>query len=214
MKIRILIALAGMLLSAGCLVEETRHTLYLEPDGSVTWTVLESGVRSTAGDRREGRNEEQEFLSLAGAAEQPIARALDQLRPSELRSHLLRTERPFTVFNEAWYPSLEKLAEEILAQLEIDGRFELHSDGDLEGFVLTLHWTDSEESDGEEIENLMPIVTELADYKLVLPAGRFVEAIGFEIVDDGVGAVPVALIDGDTQEEAESVTYSLTWAVE
>ena len=107
-----------------------------------------------------------------------------------------------------------RLAEEILAQLEIDGSFELHSDGDLRRFILTLHWADSHDADGEQVEGLLPLVTELADYRFVLPAGRFVEAVGFEIVDAGTGAIPFALFDEEAWEEVESVTYSLTWVIE
>ncbi len=55
MKHFIVITLAAVLAS-GCIVKETRHDLYLEPDGGLTWTVLETGIRAEGGkpeDRRE-----------------------------------------------------------------------------------------------------------------------------------------------------------------
>ena len=40
--------LAAAFLLQGCLVKETTHTLYLEEDGTLTWTVLEHAIRSDA----------------------------------------------------------------------------------------------------------------------------------------------------------------------
>ena len=35
-------------LASGCLIKDTTQTVYLEPDGTVTWSVLEKDVRSDA----------------------------------------------------------------------------------------------------------------------------------------------------------------------
>ncbi|MFQ5693816.1 MAG: nucleotide exchange factor GrpE, partial [Nitrospinota bacterium] len=62
------------LLMTGCLVGEATHTFYLDPDGTLTWSVLEHGIRSNADDPAERRAEE----SLAGLVEELVG-VLDDL---------------------------------------------------------------------------------------------------------------------------------------
>ena len=44
-KTWIILAALAAIPAAGCLVGERSHTLYLEPDGSVTWTATERDIR-------------------------------------------------------------------------------------------------------------------------------------------------------------------------
>ena len=145
------------------------------------------------------------------AGEHAISAALWQLDPYDLRSDLLRADRPFVVFNEAWYPSVEDLGREILLQLEIEGSFELEITEDGGRFVLRMYWHDGDVEDEETVDGLLPLLTELGDYKLVLAEGEFVEAHGFEIVEDCTAAIPLEPGEEEYGENG-ALIYSLTWA--
>ena len=101
-----LIACLVALMVAGCIVKETRHTLYLEPDGSLTWTVVEEQVRSDADTAEDREREESEYLALV-AGDYPVAAALSSLRGFDVRTNLVRERRPYLVVTEAGFDSVE-----------------------------------------------------------------------------------------------------------
>lgn len=206
-----LILLVGTTLAAGCLVGETTHTLYLDPDGSVTWNVLERNIRSDATDPAERRGEEDAYISRAWAAGHPIARALAGLGARSLDSRVLRPERPFTVMTEARFRALDELADEFVYQLGVAGSFDVETEGPLSRFVLSLH-PDEEEGE-EENEEVLALVADLDDYRIVLTRGRFVEATGFEISDDRTVAIPEELSEEEVTANDGALIYSLTWTL-
>src|SRR5262249_41614433 len=77
--------------STECLTRETVESIYMEADGTATWTVLERDTRS---DERNdaGQLEETDYIAAAFLGQHPMARALETLRP--LRIHTLRTTGP------------------------------------------------------------------------------------------------------------------------
>ena len=66
---RTLVLLVICVLTAGCLLKRTTHTLYLETDGTVTWTVLEADVRSSEDKASARREEEKDFLDRVASGE-------------------------------------------------------------------------------------------------------------------------------------------------
>ncbi len=70
-KMQAVLMLAGSgLLATGCLVGETTHGLYLDPDGGVTWTVRQQDVRSNSEERR--AEEEESFLANVRAGRHAV----------------------------------------------------------------------------------------------------------------------------------------------
>ena len=78
MRKLILVAILSVI-STGCLLKETSHTLYLRPDGAVTWSVLERDIRSDEADPDKRRSEEEAYLAAVAAGEHDVAKALDVL---------------------------------------------------------------------------------------------------------------------------------------
>jgi hypothetical protein len=212
MKNKLMIAvvtLALTLLAAGCLVGEVTHTLYLDPDGTITWSVLERDIRSDCADRAERRQEEESYISAAWSGSHPVGNALAALGPIDLETRVARGRRPFTVISEARFSSLEDLAWEILERLGARGNTWIETDGDVVRFVLLL---DAEQEDemGEDADVLDPLVADLEDYRLMLTAGHFVEAQGFELQSEDTVAVPLEVDEEKLEEEGVAV-FSLTW---
>jgi hypothetical protein len=199
----------GALLICGCLVSETTHTFYIEPDGSVTWTVLEKDVRSTEKDKDERSREEEAYISSARLEDHPVARAFELLDPFSLESHVLRQERPYTVFTTARFESLEVLSRNLLEALQVTGgTADVGTKDGLHHFVLTLpREVDGEENEDEE-SPLLALAEDLENYHIVLTNGRFVDAVGFELENDGTMAVPVEI---DHDGTGADLIYSLTW---
>lgn len=202
------LALMAALAAAGCLTGETRHTIVLETDGSVTWIVQEDGVRSTENDPAAREREEREFLRQAGAGEQPVAAGLDSLGARSLEVEVLRAERPFSVRTRARFRSLERLATRWLEALQMPGEIRVDEDEGTAGFRLTVTAEGEVAGESDEVDRVAPLLTDADDYRLVLGSGRFVEAVGFRISDDGAVAVPV---DDHCDDEATTCTFSLRW---
>src|SRR6185503_13056389 len=89
--------LAAALMLAGCLQKETTHTLYLAPDGGVSWMALEKDVRSDEKDPAARRAEEEAYIASATAGTHGIGRGLAALDPVDRRTHVLRARRPFVL---------------------------------------------------------------------------------------------------------------------
>ena len=103
---RILAMYLLLLTSTGCLLKETTHTFYLEPDGAIVWRVVEKDVRSDAESVDERRREEAAAeLEKANTLERSIAELgttnqrniEEQFRraKSEIMDAILRVVREF-----------------------------------------------------------------------------------------------------------------------
>jgi len=197
-------------LSAACLVRETRHVLYLDPDGAVTWTVMESGVRSDAQAPADRDGEEMEYLGQVKAGDHDIIRALAALGPRWVDSRTLRDERPFAVWSQARYDSVADLSQRILDRFRVPGQAACWRSGADSHFELVCHPELAPDGD-DEAKILYPLVEDLDAYHLVLTRGRFTHAEGFRI--DGDGRV-ATLMEPDEQAVKASggeFVLRLTW---
>ena len=209
---KLLTILATCLVVAGCLIEETTHTIYIEPDGAVTWTVSQAAVRSDKFSRAERAAEEREFVEAVRAGEHGVALALDRLAPQRLESRVERDARPYSVVTVARFARIDDLARRFLDLAGANGTVELRHEGDLVHFVMTCESEGSAESGDEDL--LLELVGDADDYRLMLSRGRFVEARGFEVSQDGAVAVPQAIDEDETKRNGGLLTWSLTWTVE
>ena len=208
---RKLIGMTGLLaatLSLGaCLYKETTHTLYLSPDGAVTWRTLEDMVRSDATEPGDRDADESGFLAPATAGTGDVARGLAALEPVRVRTRILRRERPFTVLTEAWFPSAESLANAIIAAFRIQGDAYVTRDGDAVTLHIHLDFRGIDADDEREgpVSNLLD---DLSAYRIVLTDGRFTGAAGFALDEGGTIARPSPAPDNASEQIFD---LSLTW---
>ena len=197
--------LCVLLASTACLQKETTHTIYLDPDGSIAWTVLEENVRSDEEDADRRLEEEQGYIESAWRTSHGVAAALEALGGRPV-ADLLRSERPFVVFTEARFFAIDRLARRFLEEAGIDGEAELRFEPQLTRFTLTC--AQDAVDDLDEDGRVVALIEELDRYRLVLTRGRFVEARGFRLEDGDTVAIPL-----DSGEDGPAV-YSLAWREE
>jgi hypothetical protein len=195
------------LLMTGCLVGETTHTFYLDPHGALTWSVLERNIRSDLDDPAERRAEEEGYIDSTWDGQHGVAQALEYLQPLELSWDVLRRTRPFSVLTEARFESPAHLAWTLMDQLGVRGDAWMETTADTTRFVMILE----AEQEGEDEEGCAVLFAlaadEFEDYRIHLTAGRFVDAVGFDIEGEENIAVPVEV----EEDEAGELVYSLTW---
>ena len=219
LKLMSMVAIAAV--ASGCLIKETSHTAYLDPDGTLTWTVLEKDVHSDEMNKEAWLEEEREYLEQVARNEHAVARSLYELYPSFVDSRIVRGERPYIVLTTARFSTIDGLFQRMLDQWEVPGRAVLETRDGWGRFTLTLRVEDlqdleDEEEEGAEDEEVDPENEEkdceigLWDLdRIVLTEGRFIEAIGFEI--DGSVAVPEEIDEEEIGQSGGELTLSLTW---
>ncbi len=209
---KLLIVAAMTLLASACLQKETRHTLYLEPDGSVTWIIDESNVRSDEKEQLARDREEAEFLALARSGRHPVAEALRELGAMGVYVSVQRADRPFRVSTEGSFVSIEHAVADLLGGLGLQAEASRDRQGPHTRVNVTVvlpEEEDDEESDSEGSEVLAALIEEAQNYRIVLTDGKFVEATGFKLEQDDTTAV---LVEPTDEALAEGVvSFSLTW---
>jgi hypothetical protein len=206
------VAMLGLLaLMSGCLVKDTTHTLYLEPDGRVDWTVLETDVHANGDDAAAVAAEEAGFLADVQAGEGGVYRALQSLEPLRADCRILRDERPFTVWNEARFDSLASVSQMILDRFHVPGQATLRTEGREICFELVCYPDAAADDAGEDAKPLEALVEDLDHYRVILTAGQFTEATGFRIEEGGRTAVPVAPDEAAVKAAGGAVRFTLRW---
>lgn len=190
-------AAMSMLLTAGCLIKEERHTWYLEPDSNtVTWVVLEQDIRSNAKTAPERTVEELDFWNAVQGDRHETARMFRELNATAIRTQVLRSRTPFGVQTEGVFPSIAALGQAVLALDSVSAQASstLERDGLASEWVWTIpaEWLDGE----------LPL-------RIVLVAGRFETATGFTLSADNRVAT-LERREGDPAE-AEMRMLKLRW---
>jgi len=193
----------------GCLTDETSHTLYLHPDGSITVSVLQLNIRSDGETAHARLKEENDFLVNAQGNAHPAAEELQELGAHSIRTTILRDKRPYAVLTEGRVASIELLIREIL--------------GDESGGQVHVNF------ENIDSEARLTITCECAPYladaaapcdelheafstePLILTEGRFIRATGFEIDDTRRRARLLSTDELDLNSNKTSVGYSLVW---
>lgn len=187
--------------TAGCLQKETTHTIYLAPDGAVSWVISELNVRSDEQEADKRIAEEQTFIGAALLGSHGAARGLAALRPEGLvRTTILRDERPFQVVTDARFTAVDRLLERLFTELGIRTSSSLTAVGSLATLRVQLDFSRplrERKSDAAEL------VEALDRFRFVLTDGRFDTATGFDLVD---GAS--ATLSSDWLERADLASES------
>jgi hypothetical protein len=95
---------------------------------------------------------------------------------------------------------------------------ELETEEDRSRLLITI-WPEADDEDqsseDDEVEGVSDEIAlaVLVECRIVLTEGRFVDAVGFEIVDGG-RAVKLAEVDFDDEDSGKPLVLSLTWMPE
>lgn len=178
-----MLAMAALLPAAGCLQKDTTETWYLEPDGRITWVVMESDVRSDAQTEYDRRQEEAMYGLAAKQDNHPMARALRQLGPIELKTIILRGDPPFSVRTEARFARIDALGQRLIERLGSIGTSVLRRDGAALEWTLTIRDPHATE-DAPIDDDLAELSNGMEALRVVLINGRMESAAGFEISSD------------------------------
>jgi hypothetical protein len=209
-KTAVLGVVLATLCSAACLQQQTGHTLYLSPDGAVTWTATERDIRSDADDPAERMREEQEFLNRLMAGDHPMLTAVRTLEPSSSRVRFIRRERPYTVLTEARFERADSLMQRLLDAVKVHGTATLTRDGDATSLAIVFE-VPREEPDSSDESPIAPLIDFDEPYRFVLTAGRFLPSEGFAIESGG----STAALDEEWMNEhckpGATVKLSLNW---
>lgn len=167
----------ALVISTGCLVKDSRHTWYLEPDGSVRWVTLEQYVRSDAGDPAERDREERRYLDAARRHASSAAEDLATLGATEISTQILRDRVPYAVLIQGRFASLEQLGLGLLDQMSGTGRSRIQVDGEIREWAF--------EVPSPRFPDDLDFSCGPEDLRVVLATGRFVAAEHFTLSADG-----------------------------
>jgi hypothetical protein len=201
-------------LSTGCLVKDTSATLCLEPDGAVTWTVLEKNIHATGDTPADRQHEEDEFMSLVAADKHPKAVAFRTLGGLNVRTDVVSSHWPFAVLTEARFPDVAQIFQKLFDRIpELNGRSTLERDGNRTTWRITIEYdADAAQSESKEDETAGVLFDYFDDRQpvCVMRHGQFVDAVGFDITDDGRVAKIKQMDDHDWDKDP-TLVLSLTW---
>lgn len=204
-----------LLPSLACLEIQGSHTIYLAADGSVVWSVLEQEIRS---------EQAEEFLDRVADSEHIAARALEVLYPSSLTTRVLREETPQAILTEAHFPGIDRVFQNLFTFYELPAYVELRIEEERARLEIRF-WTNPDETEEEEedrndrraekeerIDAYDEILLALiAECRIVLIEGEFIEARGFEIIEGGRVAKPTSIDTDEAEENNTPVELFLTW---
>ena len=100
------IAIAAALLTAACLQKDTTSTIYLRPDGSFDWVVLEQHVRSDESDAATRHAEEAGYVDAVSRGDRHGRRACSPSAAQDVRMRCCASTRPYAVMVDARFDSL------------------------------------------------------------------------------------------------------------
>ena len=205
-----------MIIAAGttaCLQKDTHHTLYLSSDGAVAWTAMENDVTSDETDPASRATEERDFLAAAGNGEHAVALGLYALGALDVRTRILRAERPYIVMTDARFDRIDTLANAVLKELCVPGVASLARSGDR--LTLSVHLAIPEEEEEMSGQSAVTALMEDLDrYRIVLTNGSFTAADGFALQSNGSVAVGIPRDDEEIRAHGGTLDLSLTWSAQ
>jgi hypothetical protein len=214
MSIRHLSAVIGaLMLTTGCLLKDTTETWYLDTAGAVTWVVSESDVRSDAQAAVDRQNEESIYRLAVERQDHPVARGLRRLGFTDIRTVVLRRDVPFTVRTEARGVTIGELGLRMLQQAGLAGNSTLVRDGETWVWTFTARDPHAPDVTTPVDEDVEALIDDLSQLKVVMIAGRFEAASGFELsADQRVATLKDRTGRDDAHDaDATAITLRLSW---
>ena len=192
--------LAWSLVGAACIQKETRSVMYLDPSGSVTWSITESDARSDAETPAERTQEETAWRQQMLVSPAPMVTRLESLGGYSVTRTVLKDEAPFEVHTIARFDRVDVLFERICAAAGHLCAARIESDG--RRTTLTVEVIQEIDSPGPAKDLLTDLLDNLT---LVCVEGRFVQASGFTLKDDRTAVI------ADTDTPDDQIVLTLTW---
>lgn len=195
------VALAVALAGGACIQKEARNVMYLQPDGSLTWTIFESDVRSDAERPSDRASEEADYRRQMLANPTPLVALFESLGGRQASRTIVKDTAPFEVHTSATFDRIDALLERFCAAAS---RFCVARVAD-EGRrrVLTLEMQGELDPPAPEQDALADALDNL---RIVLAEGRFVDASGFVLDNERTARLDEKAVDGDAP-----VTLRLAW---
>jgi hypothetical protein len=170
------IAIAALATTGGCLQKETSHTLYLSPDGAVSWAVSESNVYSDEEQAGPRIREEQEYAGAVLLGTHGAARSLAAVgAQGPIRTTVVRDEAPFHVITEARFDRIDRLLERLFTKAGI--RTTASFVADTGGSTLRVRL---EFAEGMKEDEAVSDLVDVDHFRFVLTDGRFADSNGFD----------------------------------
>lgn len=180
-RIRRIAAAVVLLAASACIKEENTVTLYVDPTGSVTWSIFEKNVRSDERDRDARMSEEQAFIVGARVHQHPAMTGMQRLAATNVKDTILQDKPPFSVMTEGHFRNLEEAGRRLMVVYGMTGTSVVSRDGEKWIWTLTFEVVPKEFSDQDSAE----LVALMGDkLNVALREGEFIEADGFTINDD------------------------------
>lgn len=208
------LALAAALAATGCLEKDATSTIYLHPDGSLDWVVIEQNVRSNESDAGKRHAEELRYLDDAVNERLPVTEAFRAVGGLDVRTRVLRDRRPYATMTDARFESLSRLFDTQLAGCGVPYGITQTVEGDVTTWRL---WADigvdaERIVDGPGCGAALAGLFEDADLRIILLDATFTQVEGFtrvspdtaEMADDDV--LRKALVQHDGR-----LILSLSW---
>jgi hypothetical protein len=201
------------LATTACLQKDTTSTIYLRADGAAEWVVFERDVRSDSKEPVTRDEEEAAYLDPIRRGQHPVAMSFAALGAAEVRTEILRIDRPYSTMVSGRFPSLTAAVSPILDACQVPYGADIRM---LDGETTWTLWVnvgpdgapDTPEHCADPFEGL----ADALDFTIVLERGSFTNAVGFTLegpararIDDKAAAPETLAATGGR------VVYSLTW---
>jgi hypothetical protein len=212
-RLTILSWIGTAVLSAACLQKETTHTLYLDPDGSVSWVASEANVYSDETEMGKRIVEEQGYIGAALLGTHATARALAALDPQgTVRTTVVREERPFHVLTQARYAGVDRVLERVFSEAGVSTSASIVRGADSTTLRVRL---DFSRPVAERDTPVSHLTDDIEHMRIVLTDGRFGSVAGFDVTE-GTSATWSAEWLDQAQKACDAKTaieFALTWSV-
>ena len=151
-------------------------------------------------------------MAAVRAEQHPAAVAFRALGGSDVRTEVVSARWPFAVLTEARFPDIGRVCQQIIDRIgEVRGQSLLERNGNRTTWKITLDYDpDFERTDSDETPDMDVALLGDDGPVLLMRHGQFVDAVGFDITDDGRVAKFTDLDDHDWNKEPHLV-LSLTW---
>jgi hypothetical protein len=203
-------AVLATLGSAGCLLKETTHRLYLSPSGAVAWMVVEQGVRSDENDATKRADEERVWLDAIAGDAHPAAEGLRRLGPDRVSTRLLRSVRPYMVVTDARFARVDHVIGRLFDELGLRGEAMLETGGLTTVLSVSLDLSSVDDPEPDIESPVTALLEDLDRYRFAPTDGRFVAATGFKIIDNGAAAT-LREIPDETVKAGGVLKLRLEW---